>query len=628
MNTDNFLIEDRDLELARNICKIIDNADTRNRAVANAVAANIAAKYFDTEQYNIDTTSGLHNIGNVLEDIDISDIYINNSYIDVRLFFNDDNLNVPKSHFDNNLLPLAYMFIKVTPDLSGAETVGFIIPENIDKSNIRDNVYVIQETALVSFYDIESRILNTDDPCNVEEKEIFDYLDGKIENKNDFYRKLIASEEGRLRLAKAAKAKYIFQFISVPKQETAEVSSSDDFEAAINMDSDDLTLDLTQDNENLLEDSDNIDTLEELAVNEETNDNLEIEENFADELVVEDSSEENILENEAEEPFSNQNVSEEIEEIVIDETEDENVSEPSEVINEQVDDSFEFTTTTTPSIDSIDDTYEELLHDDENEGIEQQTTNVPSAEENSTGNNKEQIAALFDETSEDQDDNENEIPMQKAKSGGSAKFLTIIGLLVVLGAAGYFGYTKFMPQATLEEDSQTNVIAEANTEDSAPKIDKPETAQEAMPVESVNSAEPISSGNEASSVSIPSIEQNLDASILVSNLKVDWEVPAGYASNSSAKRYLVKLGKIIQLNLKTELLLLNKPPLTNKIAVEIKFNNENKKFETVDIITSSGEESVDQLIKQTVDKALAMNLSMNTNSFSKLQGNPVLIIRL
>ena len=365
-----------------------------------------------------------------------------------------------------------------------------------------------------------------------------------------------------------------------------------------------------------------------MAVNEETNDNLEIEENFADELVVEDSSEENILENEAEEPFSNQNVSEEIEEIVIDETEDENVSEPSEVINEQVDDSFEFTTTTTPSIDSIDDTYEELLHDGENEGIEQQTTNVPSAEENSTGNNKEQIAALFDETSEDQDDNENEIPMQKAKSGGSAKFLTIIGLLVVLGAAGYFGYTKFMPQATLEEDSQTNVIAEANTEDSAPKIDKPETAQEAMPVESVNSAEPISSGNEASSVSIPSIEQNLDASILVSNLKVDWEVPAGYASNSSAKRYLVKLGKIIQLNLKTELLLLNKPPLTNKIAVEIKFNNENKKFETVDIITSSGEESVDQLIKQTVDKALAMNLSMNTNSFSKLQGNPVLIIRL
>ena len=106
------------------------------------------------------------------------------------------------------------------------------------------------------------------------------------------------------------------------------------------------------------------------------------------------------------------------------------------------------------------------------------------------------------------------------------------------------------------------------------------------------------------------------------------KVPAGYASNTSAKRYLVKLGKIIQLNLKTELLLLSKPPLTNKIAVEIKYNNDSKKFETVGIITSSGEESVDHLIKQTVDKALAMNLNMNTNSFNKLQGNPVLVIRL
>ena len=149
-----------------------------------------------------------------------------------------------------------------------------------------------------------------------------------------------------------------------------------------------------------------------------------------------------------------------------------------------------------------------------------------------------------------------------------------------------------------------------------------------MPIETVESTEPIATGNEGSATSIPTIEQNLDASILVSNLKIDWEVPAGYASNTSAKRYLVKLGKIIQLNLKTELLLLNKPPLTNKIAVEIKYNDSSKKFETVGIVTSSGEELVDNLIKQTVDKALSMNLNMNTNSFSKLQGNPILIIHL
>ena len=43
---------------------------------------------------------------------------------------------------------------------------------------------------------------------------------------------------------------------------------------------------------------------------------------------------------------------------------------------------------------------------------------------------------------------------------------------------------------------------------------------------------------------------------------------------------------------------------------------------------SSGEKVVDDLILQTVNKALAMNLSTNFDSFSKLQGNPVLIIHL
>ena len=38
--------------------------------------------------------------------------------------------------------------------------------------------------------------------------------------------------------------------------------------------------------------------------------------------------------------------------------------------------------------------------------------------------------------------------------------------------------------------------------------------------------------------------------------------------------------------------------------------------------------SVDDIILQTINKALAMNLSINTDSMSKLQGNPMLIIHL
>ena len=238
--------------------------------------------------------------------------------------------------------------------------------------------------------------------------------------------------------------------------------------------------------------------------------------------------------------------------------------------------------------------------------------------------NTEQIDTLFNsDEQESADENVNFVPPQKQKS--SIKLLAIVGLLVVLGAVGYFGYNQFANQQSSEEDS--GIVADiVETKQTTQLPDQPQ--EEAMPIESVENTAPNVVTNEGTSESIPAIEQNLDASILVSNLKVDWEVPSGYASNTSAKRYLVKLGKIIQLNLKTELLLLNKPPISNKITVEIKYNSGTKKFEAVGIMQSSGEKVVDDLILQTVNKALAMNLSTNFDSFSKLQGNPVLIIHL
>lgn len=127
---------------------------------------------------------------------------------------------------------------------------------------------------------------------------------------------------------------------------------------------------------------------------------------------------------------------------------------------------------------------------------------------------------------------------------------------------------------------------------------------------------------------IPAIEHSLDASVLVSNLKVDWEVPAGYASNTSAKRYLIKLGKKIQLSLKADLLLLTKPPIANKITVELTFDNNTGKFKFVGIKDSSGEKSVDNAIAETVKAAIESSTNSNNEVFGKLQGNPLLIIRL
>ena len=694
MNTDNFLIEEKDLELAQAICRPIDISEVKNRALANATAAIIASKYF--EEAEVDTESGLHNIAPVLEDIDIADIYIKNCYIDVRVFFNEEEIAVPKAHFDNNLLPVAYMFIKVTPDLSGATVVGFIQPENIDTSKDFNGYYKIGEESLVSYYDIEIALCAVEDTYSISDKDIFAYLDNTIENKNKFYSELIASKDGRLRLAHAAKAQYIFNFVSVaqPAEEKTVVSDTSADEN-LDLDSDVGVLELEEDFGTLelddsVSDEQVLDSQEDFSDSgimlEEQQESMELNIDLAEDLPLaeepvsepeesavsagfSDFNPDEIslvqapgIEHEAEAPESQEELFDNIEDIVEDAEEIAPAPVDNEVQSEETDDltdddlefneliqaqteetpfesaetSFkeEYKTVASPSLDlyesleqeeAEDNTAEQLaaLEDDGNgetgsmtEDMQEESGESSDIDSSST----EEIETLFNNDSEE-DASDSEFAAPK-KSNSSLKLLLIVGLLAVLGALGYLGASKFLPSG---DKSQNSIVQEPAVKPAEEAVSEPE----AMPVETVEITETEqSSKNEGNAVSIPAIEQNLDASILVSNLKIDWEVPSGYASNSSARRYLVKLGKIIQLNLKTELLLLSKPPISNKIAVAIKFNPSSKKFETIGVTTSSGETSVDDLILKTVQKALAMKLNMNSDSFAKLKGNPTLIIRL
>ena len=559
MNTDNFLIEDIDLETAQNICKTITDSNIRNRAVANAIGANIASKLFDKE--TVDTESGLHYIDAVLEDIEISDIYINNCYIDVRVYFDEDEMAVPKSQFDNNLLPYAYMFIKLNEDLSGGTVTGFIMPENINRSADAAEFYPVDETSLVSFYDIEPILTDEGDTYAIEDAQVFAYLDGTLSDKNSFYAALLKSADGRIKLAKAAKAQYIFNFVSIPDN----ISETIDTEI-----------------DNMYNGKTNIEDLSDFIDND-----------TVDELQPTDTTEE---------------------------SPDLTGDNPS----------FEYKTVTSPSLENIEETpaksSPEFIKENEDESIpniteEDLEATIQEEEEIPVPETKEaqSLNTLFTNVSNNDTATVDDF---KPVKQNNKKLLPAVGLLIILGALGYFGYTKYMPAPPSDEETQNNVLPQP----SKPSAQKQE--EEAMPVESITAEQPKTAADEGFSETIPAIEQNLDASILVSNLKVNWEVPEGYASNTAAKRYLVKLGKIIQLNLKTELLLLNKPPITNKISIELKFDAKSKKFETVGVVISSGEKTVDDLIIQTVNKALVLNLNSNTDSFSKLQGNPILVIHL
>ena len=523
MNTDNILIDNQEIENAQNLCSEIDDELARNRAVANVLAANIALSAFDDDVYIADAISGLHNIPFILTDVDISDVYINGSYIDVRFYFEGDSPCVPKSHFDYDILPVAYMFIKLNEDISNGVITGFILPKHVSRDKEVEGYYQLDEFSLVSFYDIEDSIVNVEDEHNITDADLYDFVDGKVD-KNELCKKLIKSIDARRKLAKIVKAKNVFNFVSINEQDIRPVQQ-DGF----------------------------------------------------DELISESDKMYN------------------------------DVNE----YNSETDDTPKYSTVTTPSL-----TADDL--DNEN-----------YVSETEISENEEQIETLFgEEGSNETDDiqeNVEEEHTDTVKKNKKTSPVLILLLLVVLGGAGFYYYSNFVQNA-VTEDITENYTPTEETDNKNVSEDK--IGEEAMPIESVDKTAKAKKTEEAASVSIPAIENNLDTSVLVSNLKIDWEVPSGYTSNTSAKRYLVKLGKIIQLNLKTELLLLNRPPITNRITVEIKYNNNLKKFETVGIVASSGEKAIDDVIMQTINKALNMSISVNTDSFNKLQGNPILIIKL
>ena len=508
------VIDEANIEIAKGICCNIDDEATRNRALANIFAAKIARDFF--KNIDIDLESGLHNIPAILKYLDISDIYIKDNYLDVRIFFEGDVPSVPKSHYEKGILPLAYIFIKVDSNLSTGVVEGFLQPSKIDFLTENEEYCKIQMEDLVQFEELESILLanNIEEQISIDQNleiKLFEFLDENLSlyETDAVIRALLESRLLRLKLIDMSKVQSIFNFAS-------KVSTDIDF----NKDS--LTL------EDLL-----------------------------------NESEEQILDTGINERF-NKSVSE---------------FDNDYQVNEE------------PANEQLEDLFEASISKEELDG------NIVKV-----GNRKKGL------------------------------FLPIFLFLIISSVVAYFVYANYFVNEGYISNQKQIESKPATIEN---KNVVKQKAQEAMPVESIDNKKNLvvdeiteNKNIENSTASIPMMEQNLGASITLTNLSVNWEVPASYTSNISVQRYLVKLGKIIQLNLKTELLLLNKLPITNKIVLELEFDKSVGKFKIKNMINSSGEKNIDKIIEQVVNNTLQLDIKSNMKIFENMAGNPSLVIRL
>lgn len=533
----NILIEESDLGAVQDICSWIEDPAQKEIMAAKILGIEVAAKFFSKRNVNVDKTSGLYDVSKIMEDYDISDIYADNCYIDVRIC-KEDSLSVPKVHFENNLLPSAYMFISVADDLKSAGVLGFVLSESINTSSEANGMIRVSPDTLISYEEIKDYLEPATAESDITEADMYSYLEDTLGDKVHFIDSLIHSKEGRELFKKIERAQRIFNFVSEFARNQVQNNKSSGFEYS---------------------------TVTSPSISEYEGNTNNIQETVTEETPV--------------------------------------TGEDNEFVGEQ-------TLVMSDDGDGTDEEYEAS-------GEEIRALFAKNAQKN----NSQQAGEDLDAES---------APVQKQKK--SPLLLILFLIVAIIGAGCYFFLTK-SSSGVVEDDSSTTFVSDNNqfSESELPNTtDENAVQQDAMPIESIeqSNANKINNKTEGNAIAIPAIEQNLDASILVSNLKIDWEVPAGYASNTAAKRYLIKLGKIVQLNLKSELLLLNKPPLSNKIAVEIQYDNSAKRFNAVGIITSSGEKTIDDVIMQTVNKALKMKVSTSIDSFAKIPGNPVLIIKL
>ncbi len=122
----------------------------KNRAYINALGAELVIKYLALEGVDATKSFNLHSISKILEKVDIADIRLPNVHIDVRVVFDENQIFIPKSHFEYGLVPDVYFVLKLAQDFKYVEFLGFVKPEVINKKNANSDYYFVDKNDLTS----------------------------------------------------------------------------------------------------------------------------------------------------------------------------------------------------------------------------------------------------------------------------------------------------------------------------------------------------------------------------------------------------------------------------------------------------------------------------------------------
>ena len=105
---------------------LIEDEFQRKRAYASIVALYSFLNFAEKTSNNIQKAMTLFRNPKVNEQFEITDLYINNWHLDIRVLTGGSAVLLPKLHYEYSIVPDFYVVIKVDKELKTAELLGFV----------------------------------------------------------------------------------------------------------------------------------------------------------------------------------------------------------------------------------------------------------------------------------------------------------------------------------------------------------------------------------------------------------------------------------------------------------------------------------------------------------------------
>lgn len=148
INNQTIDITEVDINDAKYFSNSILEDNSRKKAFISSLGANVGFKFLADLGITATNEKSLYTSKNILKDLEISDLTIGNTRIDTRIVFNENEIFLPKKQFEYGAISDIYLFFKASKNLSSAEFLGFIFPDEINFENENKDYYFVEREFL------------------------------------------------------------------------------------------------------------------------------------------------------------------------------------------------------------------------------------------------------------------------------------------------------------------------------------------------------------------------------------------------------------------------------------------------------------------------------------------------